>query len=295
MRLTENVVCIGNRHFNHYIVGRKHAAIVECGVSASTVSFRQQWEALTDKPHVEYLLASHAHFDHVCGIPALQTIFPQAQLVASSEAKKVLAKPKILENFFSQDEKMTELLLRQGMLDEPIKTPVPQQIIVDTVVKGGDVLDLGQGLSLEVIEAPGHSPCNLAFYLPEDQVMFLSDTAGFQTSDELIFPIFFQDFEMYMESIRRLMSYPTKVVAIPHERIWVNEEVPQFYKRALNIAQNAFDIIKEMLDQGMDDESIQRNLYDLYYREQLKIYVPENISLCVELLVRRVKQSLQEK
>lgn len=295
MRLTENVVCIGNRHFNHYVVGRKHAAIVECGVSASTVSFRQQWEALPDKPHVEYLLASHAHFDHVCGIPALQTIFPQAQLVASSEAKKVLAKPKILENFFSQDEKMTELLLRQGMLDEPIKTPVPQQIIVDTVVKGGDVLDLGQGLSLEVIEAPGHSPCNLAFYLPEDQVMFLSDTAGFQTSDELIFPIFFQDFEMYMESIRRLMSYPTKVVAIPHERIWVNEEVPQFYQRALNIAQNAFDIIKEMLDQGMDDESIQRNLYDHYYREQLKIYVPENISLCVELLVRRVKQSLQEK
>lgn len=295
MRLTENVVCIGNRHFNHYVVGRKHAAIVECGVSASTVSFRQQWKALPDKPHVEYLLASHAHFDHVCGIPALQTIFPQAQLVASSEAKKVLAKPKILENFFSQDEKMTELLLRQGMLDEPIKTPVPQQIIVDTVVKGGDVLDLGQGLSLEVIEAPGHSPCNLAFYLPEDQVMFLSDTAGFQTSDELIFPIFFQDFEMYMESIRRLMSYPTKVVAIPHERIWVNEEVPQFYQRALNIAQNAFDIIKEMLDQGMDDESIQRNLYDHYYREQLKIYVPENISLCVELLVRRVKQSLQEK
>ncbi len=295
MRLTENVICIGNRHFNHYIVGQKQAAIVECGVSASTVSFRQQWAALTEKPQIEYLLASHAHFDHVCGIPALQTMFPQAQLVASSEAKRVLAKSKILENFFSQDEKMTELLLRQGMIDEPIKTPVPQQIIVDTVVKGGDVVDLGQGLSLEVIEAPGHSPCNLAFYLADDQVMFLSDTAGFQTSDELIFPIFFQDFEMYMESIRRLMSYPTKVVAIPHERIWINGEVPQFYQRALNIAQNAFDIIKAMLDQGMDDGTIQRNLYDLYYREQLKIYVPENISLCVELLVRRVKQSLQGK
>ncbi|MEQ8199982.1 MAG: MBL fold metallo-hydrolase [Syntrophomonadaceae bacterium] len=293
MRLTDNVLCMGNQHFRHYIVGQERAAVVECGVSGSIVSFRRQWMPLQNKPQVEYLLASHAHFDHVCGIPALRELFPQAQLVASAEAKKVLSNPKILRNFFSQDERMTELLLGEGMIDEDIKTPLPEQITVDTVVGGGDVLDLGRGLMLEVIDVPGHSPCNLAFYLPADQVMFLSDTAGFQTSDELIFPIFFSDFEMYMDSIRRLMSYPTKVLAIPHERIWVDEEVPRFYQRALDIAQNAYDIIKAMLDKGLDDETIKQNLFELYYRDKLRIYVPENITLCVELLLRRVKQSLR--
>ncbi len=292
MRLTENVICLGNRHFNHYVVGQEKAAIVECGVSGSVVSFRQQWTPMTDKPHIEYLVASHAHFDHVCGIPALRDLFPQAQLVASAEAKKVLSNPKILKNFFSQDERMTELLLREGLIDEDIKTPVPEQIIVDTIVKGGDELDLGGGLKLEVIDVPGHSPCNLAFYLPDDQVMFLSDTAGFQTSDELIFPIFFQDFEIYMASVRRLMSYPTKVLAIPHERIWVNEEIPDFYQRALDTAQDAYDTIVEMLDSGLDDETIKQNLFERYYRERLKVYVPENITLCVDLLLRRVRQSL---
>ncbi|MDD4774890.1 MAG: MBL fold metallo-hydrolase [Syntrophomonas sp.] len=292
MRLTKNVLCLGNQHFNHFIVGQEQAAIVECGVSGSIMSFRRQWAALPVKPHIKYLLASHAHFDHVCGIPALREMFPQAQLVGSSETKKVLANPKILKNFFSQDQKMTELLLRQGLIDEEIMAPLPEPIIVDTVVKGGDRLDLGSGLSLEVIDAPGHSPCNLAFYLPEDQVMFLSDTAGFQTSDQLIFPIFFLDFELYMSSIRKLMSYPTKVLAIPHERIWVNDEVPQFYQRALDTAQDAFASIKGMLDQGLDEDTIKSNLFARYYRENLRIYVPENISLCVDLLQRRVKQNL---
>lgn len=88
------------------------------------------------------------------------------------------------------------------------------------------------------------------------------------------------------------MDYPTKILAIPHERIWVGDEIPRFYQRALDTAQNAFDWIKEMLDKGLDDTAIKANLFNFYYRDRLKIYVPENISLCVELLLRRVKQCL---
>lgn len=292
MKLTENVVCIGNQHFNHYIVGQEKAAVIECGVSGSIVSFRQEWGALADKPRVEYLVASHAHFDHVCGIPALRDLFPQSRLAASSEAKRVLANPKILKNFFDQDGKMAELLNEEGIVSAEVIIPSPEEIIVDTVINGKDNIDLGRGLKLEVIAVPGHSPCNLAFYLPDDQVMFPSDTAGFQISDESIFPIFFQDFSLYMESIERLMAYPAKILAVPHEKIWTGDDIPRFYQRALDAAQNAFDMIKDMLDLGMDDNIIKQELFNFYYRDRLRIYIPENISICVELLLRRVKQVL---
>lgn len=293
MRLTDNVICLGNQHFHHYLVGQERAAVVECGVSGSMVSFRQQWMPLQDKPQIRYVVASHAHFDHVCGIPALRDLFPRAELVASAEAKKVLVNPRILQDFFSQDQRMTQLLIREGIIGEDPKTPVPERIVVDTVVQGGDVLDLGGGLKLEVIDVPGHSPCNLAFYLARDRVMFLSDTAGFQTSDQSIFPIFFLDFQMYMDSIRRLMSYPARVLATPHERIWTDEDVPRFYQRALDSAQEAYDYIKGRLDKGLDDDTIKLELFERYYRERLRIYVPENIALCVDLLLRRVKKVIQ--
>jgi len=132
----------------------------------------------------------------------------------------------------------------------------------------------------------------VACYLPGEQVMFLSDAAGFQISDTEIFPIFFQGYEMYVETIKRLMGFPTRVLGIPHERIWVQDEVPFFYQRALDSAQQAFDSIEKMLDKGMDEEIMERQLLSYYYKGDLRIYTPENIETCVKLLIQRVKECL---
>ena len=292
MKLTENVMQLGNRHFNFFVVGQKKAAIVECGVNGGVVSFNQQWIPWLEKPAIHNLVVSHAHFDHVCGIPALRRLFPQAKLLASAEAQKVLSRTKILDNFFSQDDKMSEVLMDQGLVPEKISTPVTKEIAVDEILGEGDRIDLGKGLRLEVMDAPGHSPCSLAFYLPGDKVMFLSDAAGFQISDEAIFPIFFQGYEMYMETIKRLMTFPTMVLGTPHERVWVKDDIADFYQRAINSAQNAFSMISRMLDSSKDEKVMRQNLFEIYYQGNLRIYTPENINICLELLIRRVKECL---
>jgi len=292
MKLTENVALLGNRHFNYFVVGKNQAAVIECGVSSGVASFKEQWKTWLDRPVIHYLIAPHAHFDHVCGIPALQAMFPDALLVASLEAQKVLSNPKILADFFGQDDQISSVLLEEGIIvDKPI-SPHVLSISVDRIVKGGEILEIERGLKLETIATPGHSPDGLAFYLPGDQVMFLSDAAGFQISDERIFPIFFQSYAMYVDSIKRLMGYPTRLLAIPHERLWRGGEIPGFYQRALDTAADAFLRIEKMLDEGMEDQAIQQRLFDYYYVGDLRIYTPANINLCVRLLIRRVRESL---
>jgi len=292
IRLTDNVIQLGNRHFNYFLVGQQEAAIVECGVTGGVASLKPQWSKLESKPDVKYLLAMHAHFDHVCGIPALRELFPEALVLASGEAQKVLSKPKIMANFFYQDAKMSEFLVSEGILAEKPESPQVSNIVVDRVIGEGEVINLTGGLKLEILAAPGHSPCGLACYLPGDQVMFLSDTGGFQISDKDIFPIFFQGYEVYVQTIKKLMSFPTRVLGIPHERIWVKDEVKAFYQRALDAAQTAFDNIRKMLDKGMNENNIKKELFSRYYRGNLRIYTPENINTCVELLIRRVKECL---
>jgi glyoxylase-like metal-dependent hydrolase (beta-lactamase superfamily II) len=292
MKLTENVTLLGNRHFNYFLVGKNQAAVVECGVSAGVASFKQQWTTWPNKPAINYLVAPHAHFDHVCGIPALQEMFPDVQLAASREAQKVLNNPKILADFFNQDDQMSQVLMEEGILVEKPVRPQVSSISVDRIMQEGDLLEIEPGLKLETIAAPGHSPDGLAFYLPVDQVMFLSDAAGFQISGERIFPIFFQSYAMYMETIKRLRGYPTQLLAIPHERLWRGSEIPGFYQRALDTAADAFQRIEKMLDEGMEDQAIQLKLLDYYYVGDLRIYSPANIGLCVRLLLRRVKESL---
>ncbi len=115
-KLGRNLIQMGNRHFNYFLVGRKEAAIFECGVTAGVESLKNQWDGLSPKPDVRYLTAMHAHFDHVCGIPQLRKMFPSAQVLASAKAKEVMANTKIVSNFFQQDQRMSEVLVKEGVL-----------------------------------------------------------------------------------------------------------------------------------------------------------------------------------
>lgn len=41
-RLTENVIVLGNKYFNHSIIGNQKAVLVECGVTASVCTATHQ-------------------------------------------------------------------------------------------------------------------------------------------------------------------------------------------------------------------------------------------------------------
>ena len=283
---------LGNRHFNYFIVGQEEGAIIECGVTGGVISLSRQWVQLERKTKICYLIASHAHFDHVCGIPNLRALYPEASVLASAEAQKVLGKTKIVQNFFAQDEKMSAVLVAEGILEEIPISPQPESIKIDQIIGEGEDIHLQGGLKIRVVEAPGHSPCSLAFYLPQDKIMFVSDAGGFQISDDSLFPIFFQGYELYLETLKRLRGFPARVLAIPHERIWVQGEVQAFYDRAIKTAQDAYANIERMLDSGLDEEAIIHDLFSYYYHGNLRIYTTTNITTCVELLLRRVKECL---
>lgn len=291
-RLTENIWCLGNRHFNMFVVGQKKAAIVECGVSGAVANLRQQWPDLNPQPEVTHLLAMHAHFDHICGIPHLQELFPQAQVASNAAAGKVMGKAKIMAGFFDQDREMVNLLAEQGLLAEAVNVPESQTIATQVILEDGDILNIDSGCTLKIIAAPGHSPCSMAAYMPEDRVLFISDVAGFQISDQEIFPIFFQGYEMYLDSIQRMRGYPARLVAIPHETIWSGDDIPAFYARALQAAQQAYHSIRDMSEAGVEHEQMVNTLFERYYQGDLRIYTPENINLCVNLLIKRVQECL---
>ena len=291
-KLANSVILLGNRHFNYFLVGWKGATIFECGVTAGVESLKYQWARLSPKPEVRYLVAMHAHFDHVCGIPQLRQMFPAARVLASAKAKDVMANAKVVANFFQQDRKMSETLAREGILKEPPRPESADNLVVDRVIEDGESIMIDDNITVEIIDAPGHSPCGLACYLPEEQMMIVSDACGFQISDSTIFPIFFQDYDLYMQTIKRLRTYPARALAIAHERIWQNSNVDALYERALQAAKDMLRDIRKMLNEGKQEETIRQILFQRHYRGNLRIYTPENIDLCVRLLIRRVKQKL---
>lgn len=292
-RLSDNVLQMGNRHFNYFLVGRRQCFLVECGVSGGVISLAADLQKMPEISEVTGILAMHEHFDHVCGIPALREMFAGVPVLAHPRAERILRKQAVVEDFFRQDEKMSDILLQRGLIDHKPISPCIGEIGIDGILEEGQYLPVEKGLQLQILETPGHSPCSLAAYLPGEQVMFLSDAAGYQIDDQSIFPIFFQGYDLYMESIKRLMGFPTRVLALPHGTVWAGRrEMDAFYQRALQSAQDTFQLIQTMLEEGLSPESMQEVLFSRYYRDDLMIYTPENIQLCVKLLIQRVGECL---
>ena len=213
MRISDNVLLLGNGHFNHYIVGTSQAALIEGGMSAGIPSFKQQWESLEIKPAISHIIALHSHFDHVCGIPAFRQMFTEAVVCASAGTERLLSKEKVCKAIQLGDQLVSDVYYNDHRISEK---PAPFDIAllkIDQVVGRGDVFELGSDLTLQIIETLGHSSCSISAYLPQEEVMFVSDAAN-SYFPEVIAPVFFQDYDLYLDSIRKLMDYPTRILAV---------------------------------------------------------------------------------
>lgn len=197
--------------------------MIEAGVTWSVPQIIKQLEELEIAPEeLQYLIISHAHFDHVCGIPGLKKAFPNLQILASEAAAKVLLKAKVVTGFFSEDIALAENLRRKGHITQTVPTPeTPETINVDMVVTEGEQLDLGKGSIMYFSLLPGHSPCNTAAYLPLEQVLFASDCGGYPINVDTIFPMYFAGYEDYVTSLQKLRNIDVSVLAVPHELLLV--------------------------------------------------------------------------
>ena len=148
--IIKNVV-VGPLEVNCYILGcedSKEAAVIDPGDNAGEIIRIIDKEGLKPK----FIINTHAHFDHIGGVKAIQDHF---------KIDFFLHK----EDLFLVDN-ASEQATAFGL--KPISKPV-----VNKYVNDGDEITLGN-LTIAVIHTPGHSPGCVCYYL--DSSVFVGDT-----------------------------------------------------------------------------------------------------------------------
>jgi hydroxyacylglutathione hydrolase len=155
----------------------------------------EQIQAILTKHHlqVKYIIATHAHIDHVGGIDKLKKATGAAVFMHQSDVPLY-----------------QKLELQAQWLG--VQTPAITE--VDQFLKEGDSLRCGS-LRLEVLHTPGHSPGSLALHLAGDNQRILSGDTLFQGSIGRT-DLWGGSLDEILRSIRsRLLIFPDQTPVFP--------------------------------------------------------------------------------
>ncbi len=105
--------------------------------------------------NLEYILCTHGHFDHICGVAKIKKDYPDAKICIGKEDASYLENGLLsLATIFKAD-------------FEPCKP--------DIEFSHGDSFSIGN-INIEIHSAPGHTPGGVLYVLKDEKIIFTGDT-----------------------------------------------------------------------------------------------------------------------
>ena len=129
--------------------------------------------------NIKYIILTHGHSDHICGVNEDKAEFPDAKIVAYKDEEAMLENPN---------------------LNQSPGFGVPYSTKADILVSDGDELKVGD-VTLKFIHTPGHTEGGMCIYVKEAKALFSGDTLFRQSIGRTDFPG--GSYKEIMDSIRK--------------------------------------------------------------------------------------------
>jgi len=194
-----------------YVLKGKHVAIVETGPVSTVQNLISGLKELNVEPEdVAYVAVSHIHLDHGGGAGTLFKCLPKAKLIVHQRGVPHIANP---EKLWAQSEEALGSIA--AMYGEP--EPVPIDRIV--AARDGMSFDIGNGVTLNVVETLGHASHHLSYYEKSSKGIFTGDAAGIYLNKlDVIVPTIPPPFrlDVALASLKELINLKPEVLYYSH-------------------------------------------------------------------------------
>lgn len=235
--------------------------------SAETIIYDYLHHTGRSPEEIDMVILTHSHPDHIGAI----------QSIKESTGCVVVAHPG--EKNWIED---VDLQIRERPVPG-FHTLVGGSVAIDRLVGEGDILNLGDGLSLEVFHTPGHSEGSISLWFPEDGALFSGDAVPLPED----MPIY-DDYESSVNSIEKL-----KAVEGIHYLLsaW---DVPRNSDYAYQLMGESISYLKRiygLVVENATGDALQTDIMDLCKRVVRALGLPETAA--TPMLIRSLQANLK--
>jgi glyoxylase-like metal-dependent hydrolase (beta-lactamase superfamily II) len=232
-----------------YILKGEKSVIIETGPTSSISNLLASLNELKIEPsRIAYVAVSHIHLDHGGGAGTILKFLPNAEIIVHRRGVKHLTNPKKLwEQSLKFLGKTAEIYGKpEAIPDDRIKP-----------VENGTILELGDEISIEIIDTPGHSSHHQSFFYPKIKGIFPGDAAGIYLKEtKSILPTTPTPFhlEFTLSSLDKLIELNPKVIFFSHFG------KATFALEKLRMYKNQIEFWMENVKQGIKEQKSMREI-----------------------------------
>lgn len=244
--VTGNFYMLGTNHFPTHLLDGPRPALFEAGLACLGPAYVKAIREILGRAEPCYLFLTHVHFDH-CGAAAfMKRSFESLQICASQKGQAIMERPNAVKTMAwlsSEALRWIEKEAPGAARDVPF-----EPFEVDCILADGDRVDLGGGLTVEVVAAPGHTWDALSYYVPEKKLLVAGEAGGIVDPTGYVFTEFLVDYDAYRNTLERLAALEVEILSQSHHQIFTGEDARSFFPRAIEAAREFKSRVEELLD-----------------------------------------------
>lgn len=189
-KITESIIRIfgPTGEIMYLIEGSNRAALIDTGTGVGNLS--EYVKELTDKPII--VILTHGHVDHASGAPNFKEVYMNH---ADDEVYKEHISFEVRKGYVKAQYRDFDKIKESDYVQ-------PKSSSVYKELREGDTFDLG-GINLEIYNAAGHTPGQMAALFKEERILMTGDAANQAT---FLFDQFSHGITSYEKSMKDLLS-----------------------------------------------------------------------------------------
>jgi glyoxylase-like metal-dependent hydrolase (beta-lactamase superfamily II) len=233
----------------YYLETGEKSCVIDSGDPAGAKMCIKKLKSM-GKPLPDFILLTHAHWDHSQGIPIFRKRSPSVQVFASERSVDLL-----------EDQSFNKVFEK-----------IPMKNIFDVNgLKNGEKIDLGN-TQLQVIEIPGHTEDHIGYYDHVTKTFFAGDSIGIRVGEKAYIPPsmppFFNE-EKYFETLNKLKEMDIETLCITHFGYIPREEIPNFLDEMCEF----YELSRKIMNQVLNKPDLEPSLTQLIM-EELQLEIP---------------------